>query len=247
VQEVLSGDMSLLTLLIIGVARYDVGDYEGAIQRFTKALDQLYSSQSENGADDVKFYLGKSLYGKGRYSEAVDRLQNVASKRGDDPDVLSWLGSALLNVGRYAEAEALYKRALEIDEKALGKDHPDTATSLNTLAVLYHHQGKYAEAEALYKRALEIREKAIGKDHPATATSLNDLANLYHRQGKYAEAEPLLKLALEITEKAIGKDHPATTLVLENYVYLLYKMNRDEEATKLAARADGGRKKSTQK
>ena len=37
-------------------------------------------------------------------------------------------------MGDYAKAEPLYQRALKIDEKALGPDHPDTATALNNLA-----------------------------------------------------------------------------------------------------------------
>ena len=37
----------------------------------------------------------------------------------------------------FAEAEPLYRRALAIDERVLGPDHPDTAISLNNLAVLY--------------------------------------------------------------------------------------------------------------
>ena len=49
--------------------------------------------------------------------------------------------------GKYAEAEALYKRALEIKEKALGADHPAVAMTLNNLAVLYQGQAKYADAE----------------------------------------------------------------------------------------------------
>ena len=85
--------------------------------------------------------------------------------------------------GRYAEAEPLYKRALAIDEKALGPDHPDVATALNNLAGLYDDQGRYAEAEPLYKRALAIREKALGPDHPDVAASLNNLAALYRRPG----------------------------------------------------------------
>jgi tetratricopeptide (TPR) repeat protein len=60
-------------------------------------------------------------------------------------------------------------------EKALGKDHPDMATSLNNLAILYDDQGKYAEAEPLLLRSLAIMEKALGKDHPNVATSLNNL------------------------------------------------------------------------
>ena len=42
---------------------------------------------------------------------------------------------------------------LQIQEKALGPDHPDVATSLNNLALLYYNQGQYAKAEPLYQRA----------------------------------------------------------------------------------------------
>ena len=37
----------------------------------------------------------------------------------------------------------------------LGREHPDTLTSVNNLGVLYHSQGRYSEAEPLLKRALE--------------------------------------------------------------------------------------------
>jgi hypothetical protein len=43
----------------------------------------------------------------------------------------------------------LFQRALAIREKALGRDHPDVATSLNNLAALYDVQGRYADAEPL--------------------------------------------------------------------------------------------------
>ena len=68
--------------------------------------------------------------------------------------------------GKYADAEGLHKRALAIQEKALGADHPDVARTLNNLAVVYEAQGKYADAEGLYKRALAIWEKALGQTTP---------------------------------------------------------------------------------
>ncbi|MFC2032217.1 tetratricopeptide repeat protein, partial [Chloroflexota bacterium] len=80
--------------------------------------------------------------------------------------------------GLYKEAEPLYKRALEIREKVLGPEHPDTATSLNNLAGLYNDQGLYKEAEPLYKRALEIREKVLGPEHPFTIQLLVVLKKL---------------------------------------------------------------------
>ena len=70
------------------------------------------------------------------------------------------------------------ERALAIREKALGPEHPDTATSLNNLAVLHQDQGDLAGARPLYERALAIREKVLGPEHPDTATSLNNLAIL---------------------------------------------------------------------
>ena len=50
----------------------------------------------------------------------------------------------------------------------MGPDHPDTASSLNNLALLYQDQGKYAEAEPLYQRALAICEQQLGASHPST-------------------------------------------------------------------------------
>ena len=72
-------------------------------------------------------------------------------------------------MGDYTKAEPLLGRALAIKEKALGPEHPDTATSLNNLAGLYWLMGDYAKAEPLLQRALAIREKAVGAEHPDTA------------------------------------------------------------------------------
>ena len=61
----------------------------------------------------------------------------------------------MIRQGRYAEAEPLFERALGIDEKVLGPEHPDVATDLNNLALLYDHQGKYADADPLFHRAFD--------------------------------------------------------------------------------------------
>ncbi|ABX07894.1 Tetratricopeptide TPR_2 repeat protein (plasmid) [Herpetosiphon aurantiacus DSM 785] len=78
--------------------------------------------------------------------------------------------------GAYAAAEELHERALAVREAVLGAEHPDTATSVNNLAVVLKRQGRYAEAQRLFERALAIREAVLGAEHPATATSVNNLA-----------------------------------------------------------------------
>jgi tetratricopeptide (TPR) repeat protein len=112
--------------------------------------------------------------------------------------------------GDFAAARPLYERALAIFEKALGPDHPDTATTLNNLAFLLRAQGDFAAARPLAERARAIREKALGPDHPDTATSLNNPAFLLQAQSDFAAARPLFERALAIREKALGPDHPDT-------------------------------------
>ena len=88
----------------------------------------------------------------------------------------------------------LFARALEIRKTVLGPTHPDTAASLNNLAVLHKTMGEHAKALPLYVRALEIREAALGPTHPDTALSIWNLALLHkNKLGNYQEAITLFE------------------------------------------------------
>src|SRR5712692_7478345 len=52
----------------------------------------------------------------------------------------------LYAAGHFGEAIKLAVQILAIHEKVLGPEHPDTATSLNNLAVFYQSMGAYAQA-----------------------------------------------------------------------------------------------------
>ncbi|MCX6844130.1 MAG: FxSxx-COOH system tetratricopeptide repeat protein, partial [candidate division WOR-3 bacterium] len=116
----------------------------------------------------------------------------------------------------HASAEPLMKRALAMDEKSYGPDHPDVARDLNNLAALYQATNRLAEAEPLMKRALAIDEMSYGPEHPEVATDLNNLAQLYQATNRLAEAEPLMKRALAMDEKSYGPDHPNVAIRLNN-------------------------------
>ena len=98
--------------------------------------------------------------------------------------LLNNLGYYLDDRAQYEEAEPLYQRAIAIDEKTLGPEHPDLATKLNNLANLYQHQGKYEEAEPLFKRALAIYEQKFGSAHPRTRTIRENYTNLLRTMNK---------------------------------------------------------------
>ena len=126
----------------------------------------------------------------------------------------------LYEAGRYDDAVPLAERVLAIREKTLGAEHPEVATALNNLALLYRVKGDYGRAEPLYQRTLAIEEKALGPEHPNVAQSLNDLADLYQITGDYARAEPLYQRALAIREKALGPEHPDVATSLNNLAAL---------------------------
>ena len=88
------------------------------------------------------------------------------------------LGNLYSDQGRLEEAEAIYRRALDGKEKALGPDHTSTLETVDNLGVLYRDQGRLMEAEAMYRRALEGYEKALGPDHTLTLNTVNHLGNL---------------------------------------------------------------------
>jgi len=93
--------------------------------------------------------------------------------------------------GEYARAESLWQRALTIQERALGPEHPNVVITLFSLARLYQERGEYARAESLWQRALVIQERTLGPEHPNVAATLHNLAGLYLATGEYGRVEPL--------------------------------------------------------
>ena len=86
----------------------------------------------------------------------------------------------------YAEAMKVAKQLVEVAERQLGPDHPDTVGYLANVALLYHTQGQYAEAEPLLKRSLAIFEKTLGPDHPNTKRCRENLSKLHDDQADKA-------------------------------------------------------------
>jgi tetratricopeptide (TPR) repeat protein len=150
--------------------------------------------------------------------------------------LLNRAGGYLKERARFAEAEPLYRRSLEICEKALGPEHQNVAGALNNLALFYDSLGRGAEAEPLYERGLAIYEKTLGPEDGRVATTVNNLAMLYCSMGKYTEAELLYQRSLEIYEKALEPDDPKIAMVLRNLAELYDSLKRYPEAEKLYER-----------
>jgi tetratricopeptide (TPR) repeat protein len=139
--------------------------------------------------------------------------------------------------GQFADAETMYRRALALDERNHGPNHPDVALDLDALAGLLRATNRWDEAEPMLRRALEIDDQVYGPEHRRTADRLSSLAALLRAKGGHAEAEPLVRHALALNERALGLDHPSVARVIENLAGLLVETGRHSEAESLYRRA----------
>src|SRR5262249_21099921 len=99
------------------------------------------------------------------------RVVDINEKNGSDPKDLATslnnLARILRDEGKYDQAEADYKRALALREKALGPNDPDVGAVLRNYAYLLHKMNREDEAAKLNARAQEI------EDHSASTSGGN--------------------------------------------------------------------------
>ena len=86
------------------------------------------------------------------------------------------LAGNLTAQGRYLEAQPFHERALAIQCKALGENHPSTAIACNNVAFNLNAQGRYGERNRSTSGAGDLR-KVLGENHPHIAMSYNNLAS----------------------------------------------------------------------
>jgi serine/threonine protein kinase/Tfp pilus assembly protein PilF len=120
------------------------------------------------------------------------------------------VADTLFELGRLDRATAPQKNALESRRRLLGDEHPDTLSSINSMAELLDYQGKMGEAEPYYREALESRRRVLGDEHPDTLVSIDNMGYLLQDQGKLTEAEPYYREALKTRRRVLGDEHVDT-------------------------------------
>jgi eukaryotic-like serine/threonine-protein kinase len=173
---------------------------------------------------------------------ALDRAATRVEGKFDTQPVVkasihSTIANAYWELGLFTEAEQHYRRAVDLRERALGKEHPDTLAANNNLGNLYREEGKYAEAEPVLASVLAIRQRVLGADHPDTLVTMANLGIVLHEQGKYAEAEPLLTKVLETERRTRGEEDQETIISMMNLGKLYSDVGKAAEAEALLSRA----------
>ncbi len=137
---------------------------------------------------------------------------------------------------KYAEAEHYVRRALEINRRFLGEDHPQIITNTHNLATMLVQQGKFDQAIVLHEQNLERRRRVQGEDHPRLANTLDRLAEAYTHKDNLDKAEVLYRQALDLRQRRLG-EHPAVANSLHNLARLLEARGIHGQAAPLHERA----------
>jgi hypothetical protein len=108
------------------------------------------------------------------------------------------------------------RRALVIDEKSYGPDHPSVAVCLNNLAQLLQATNRIAEAEPLTCRALAILlrfTRATGHQHPGFRIVLRNCSARW-KQLSASDEEIRVRLQTMIEEADIPAENAPALLAL---------------------------------
>jgi len=190
-------------------------------QRRLQAIQLFYAGQckldvapapANNGQDAAGLESqAEQAFSQGDFAKAEMLLQKAAQKRQAEKGGEAALGRVLnkqaalyLAMGQLDKAEAPGQQSLSVREK-LGKDSPEVAETLGTLAAVYQQESNFAKAETSLMRALKLREKALGEDHICVAQTVNQLAGLYKEMAAYTKAEPLYQRSLTIRQSKLGE------------------------------------------
>jgi len=115
----------------------------------------------------------------------------------------------------------MYKKALKIERRVLGKDHQDVAVSQVNIGLVHSAQGKYDDALEMFEEALSIFTRALGIDNRQNAEVHYELALAKHYSGDMTGALASAREAVRIFTK-----HGVTDAMSQQAVDLLRILER---------------------
>jgi tetratricopeptide (TPR) repeat protein len=175
IQEQLSSEMSYLTLLTLGLVRFEAEDYEGAIARFTDALNQtdlpegLIDQVINRG--DIYFYRAFSYLIKcqcdpERLDRAISDFTKAIEFRPDEYTYCS-RGASYYQKGELNEAIADFNKVIEIN--------PNSSLGFYNRAISFSEKNDSEKALADFGRTIALR--------PNDAHTYNGRGGVYRYKG----------------------------------------------------------------
>jgi tetratricopeptide (TPR) repeat protein len=198
----------------------------------------------------LRHTLAKSYNGLGLFKPAQSLLERVIADRRrlfgpDHPATLAAQHDLAVAYKRLGDERALplAQRTYEARQKALGRDHEDTITSLDEYADQVR-PSDLPEAERLTRDALERSRRTLGENARLTMALACNLAQIFRTRGAMDEAEKLNRDIYARRQKLLGSEHPDTLNVASHLATLLYERGATGEALQIFTYAAAGYQRS---
>ena len=216
----------------MGTVYNQTGQYEKAIEQFQRALsldpndDDIYRAlafayriswgaltmQNPPIGKSIAMrpqyaggynWLGNFLYGRGRYTEAIDAFRHATELSPDSFRSYYNLGGAYISAGKYDDALAALRDQFQ---SAL------TAAALANLGTVDFYLGKFPQAAEAYEKSVEL--------DPQDSSMLGNLAEAYYWiPGKREQAQATYRSAISQAEKQLKINPRDVELISEIGVY----------------------------
>jgi eukaryotic-like serine/threonine-protein kinase len=211
-----AANIKLDTLLERGRALTEAGELAAAEQPLAAGLRLAQASFGGASIETGRALalLGRLRQTQGRFDVAEQLyrrgLHNLGASGAPMTD-LTWLLNDLAQVlerrDEWQQAKEIYQRAIEIDSRWLGKDHPRLAFHMLNLAQSESYLGDLRTAEPLYAEAIRRFEAAYGPAHPDTFKAWGSYGRFLQRIGRLDDAGSYLQKALRGSETLYGLRH----------------------------------------
>ncbi len=140
-------------------------------------------------------------------------------------------------MGDHAAALPLYRQALEIRRTALGENHPDFATSLNNLAMLYLDDGGPRRRSTPLPPGAGDPPHRAGREPPGLRHQPEQPGGVVPAMGDHAAALPLYRQAWRSAAPRWARTTPTTPPDLNNLALFYAATGRASEALPLMEQA----------
>jgi tetratricopeptide (TPR) repeat protein len=180
IHQDLSEKVNCLVLLAVGLVRYEAKDYDGAIARFTKAIDHYAVAERLTRADTFFLLRGKAYAIKEEYTKAIADFDRMIGnfEPGEKADELA---SALTARGMaYVRSRELKKALADFDRVVPLK--PQAAYAINNRGIT-----SFRVDRANARRAVDDISRAIELD-PTIWIAYINRAGIYAEIGEHEKA-----------------------------------------------------------
>lgn len=232
-------------------SRGATSDAQQALERALRIFERNYGPDHQR-VIAVLTNLGTVASSTGDYGRAQKYLERAAAtcervmgpERPDTAATLMNLAGACVNRRKFDKAEALYTRAVEIDQKNGAPAHK-LAVDFNNLGAFFFSTRQWDKSEDSFLRSIKLYEQCYGGDHITLAGVLGNLAEEYRLEGRDRDAIATYQRAIGIWDK-----HPEIVTrdvanILDHYAHLMRKSADFAETNRAEAQAMRIRVKNT--